>query len=214
MLVDGRGSRVGGFALADAALEAVPPARLLKPAQMIDVAGSKVSCLPRMHQPETYGVRVRSGPRRGLWWHIWPHTLTSGSQSSTTGRNSPIRKTSREADEITVTEALDDYFGKAELDDDSYVVIVTRGHAHDKAALGNALRTKAGYVGMIGSRRKINLIYQALLTEGFTPEDLERVHAPIGLPIGGETPQEIGMSIVAEMIQVRTRKDQIHRRDV
>ena len=62
------------------------------------------------------------------------------------------------------------------------------------------------------SRRKTNLIFQALLTEGFSREDLQRVHAPIGLTIGGETPQEIGVSIVGEMVDVRSKSDRIQRR--
>jgi xanthine dehydrogenase accessory factor len=59
---------------------------------------------------------------------------------------------------------------------------------------------------MIGSRRKRDAVYAALLEEGFTRRDLERVHCPIGLDIGGETPQEIAVSILAELIQVRAGK--------
>lgn len=85
----------------------------------------------------------------------------------------------------------------------AYLVIVTRGHIHDKTVLEQALRTSARYVGMIGSRRKRDLIYKALLQEGFSREDLDHVHAPIGLAIGAETPEEIAVSIVGELIQVR-----------
>lgn len=88
-------------------------------------------------------------------------------------------------------------------DEDSYVVIVTRGHLHDYTVLKQYLRSPARYIGMIGSRRKRDLIYRQLLEEGYTQEDLERVHAPIGLPIGAETPQEIAVSIVGELIKVR-----------
>ncbi|RLF58866.1 MAG: XdhC/CoxI family protein, partial [Thermoplasmata archaeon] len=73
----------------------------------------------------------------------------------------------------------------------------------DKEVLAQALRTNARYVGMIGSRRKRDIIYQRLLEEGFTLEDLARVHSPIGLSIGAETPAEIAVSIVAELIQER-----------
>ena len=90
-----------------------------------------------------------------------------------------------------------------EIHDLSYLVIVTRGHMHDKNVLAQALKTKAGYIGMIGSSRKRNIIYEKLLEEGFTQEDLSRVHSPIGLDIGAETPEEIAVSIVAEMIKVR-----------
>jgi len=89
------------------------------------------------------------------------------------------------------------------VDGASFLVIVTRGHMGDKAVLAQALRTRPRYIGMIGSRQKRELIYQALLTEGFTQADLDRVHSPIGIEIGAETPAEIAVSIVAELIQVR-----------
>ena len=85
----------------------------------------------------------------------------------------------------------------------SYLVIVTRGHMHDKNVLAQALKTKAAYIGMIGSTRKRDIIYKKLLEEGFTQKDLSRVHSPIGLDIGAETPEEIAISIVAELIKVR-----------
>jgi xanthine dehydrogenase accessory factor len=93
------------------------------------------------------------------------------------------------------------------VDEFSYIVIVTRGHIHDKTVLEQSLRTSAGYVGMIGSRRKRNMIYESLMKEGFTKEDISRVHAPIGLDIGAETPEEIAVSVVAELIQVRAGKE-------
>jgi xanthine dehydrogenase accessory factor len=96
--------------------------------------------------------------------------------------------------------------GKLPVDESSYLVIVTRGHSHDKTVLEQCLRSRAKYVGMIGSRRKKALIYESLLQEGFTQAELDRVHAPIGLNIGAETPEEIAVSIVAELIQVRAGK--------
>jgi xanthine dehydrogenase accessory factor len=98
---------------------------------------------------------------------------------------------------------FEDVMKRFEIHDLSYLVIVTRGHVHDKNVLAQALKTKAGYIGMIGSSRKRNIIYEKLLQEGFTKEDLSRVHSPIGLDIGAETPEEIAVSIVAEMIKVR-----------
>ena len=89
------------------------------------------------------------------------------------------------------------------VDEDSFIVIVTRGHLYDKEALAEALKTKAGYIGMIGSKRKRSAIYKALLEEGYTDGDIERIHSPIGLAIDAETPEEIAISIVAEMIQIR-----------
>lgn len=93
----------------------------------------------------------------------------------------------------------------AGLGPDDYVVIVTRGHLHDRQVLARALRTKAGYIGMIGSRRKRAAVYASLREEGLTDSDLARVHCPIGLAIDADTPEEIAMSIVAEMIQVRAK---------
>ena len=90
-----------------------------------------------------------------------------------------------------------------ELGPQAYVVIVTRGHLNDKEILAQALARPAAYLGMIGSRRKRGLIYQALLDEGFSQADLQRVHAPIGLDIGADTPAEIAVSIAAELIAVR-----------
>jgi xanthine dehydrogenase accessory factor len=89
------------------------------------------------------------------------------------------------------------------LDTSAYIVIVTRGHLHDKTVLSQALDTGAGYIGMIGSQRKRDTIYSQLQKEGVADADLARVHCPIGLDIGAQTPEEIAVSIVAEMISVR-----------
>jgi xanthine dehydrogenase accessory factor len=109
-------------------------------------------------------------------------------------------------DEIHVLESFERAMDGLVINDESYLVLVTRGHAHDRTVLAQALRTTAGYIGMIGSRRKREAIYAALLEAGFTPRDLERVHCPIGLDIGAETPEEIAVSILAELIQMRARK--------
>jgi len=83
------------------------------------------------------------------------------------------------------------------------IVIVTRGHAHDHDALVEALRSPAGYIGMIGSLPKRDAIYAKLLAAGFTQADCDRVKSPIGLAIEAETPEEIAVSIVAELIACR-----------
>ncbi len=106
-----------------------------------------------------------------------------------------------EADHVIVVKSFDGCMSELIVGSESYLVIVTRGHSHDKVVLRQALETPARYVGMIGSRRKIKLIFEDLLEEGVSEAQLERVHAPIGLPIGGETPEEIAVSIVAELIQ-------------
>jgi xanthine dehydrogenase accessory factor len=87
----------------------------------------------------------------------------------------------------------------------TYVVIVTRGHRHDGRALVAAVGLKARYVGLIGSKRKIITILEDLHRQGVPREQLERVHAPIGLDIGAATPAEIAVSIAAELISVRRR---------
>ena len=108
------------------------------------------------------------------------------------------------ADEIRVLPSFEGSLSGLEITQDSYLVIVTRGHLHDRLVLGQALKTEAGYIGMIGSRRKRDAIYEALAAEGFRREDMERVYSPIGLSIGAETPEEIAVSIVSELIKVRS----------
>ena len=97
-----------------------------------------------------------------------------------------------------------------ELTPGTYALIVTRGHAHDEEALFHLATTRAGYVGLIGSKRKIKLIFQDLLARGVPREALRRVHAPLGLDIGSQTVPEIAVSIVAELIAVRNRGATIH----
>lgn len=90
-----------------------------------------------------------------------------------------------------------------EVDETSYLIIVTRGHQHDKTVLTEALKTDAKYIGMIGSKRKRLIIYDKLLKEGFKQEQLDSVHSPIGMEIEAETPEEIAVAIVGELIKVR-----------
>jgi xanthine dehydrogenase accessory factor len=85
----------------------------------------------------------------------------------------------------------------------TYCLIMTRGHHHDEEALYHLARTPAGYVGMIGSKRKIKLIYEDLVARGIPPGALDRVHAPLGFAIGSQTVSEIAVSIVAELIACR-----------
>jgi len=106
-----------------------------------------------------------------------------------------------EAREIIVLDTFNDCFNG--LGPDDFVVIVTRGHLHDRDVLAQALKTEAGYIGMIGSSKKRQGVYASLLDEGFSENDLKRVYSPIGISIGGDTPEEIGLSIVAEMVKVR-----------
>jgi xanthine dehydrogenase accessory factor len=88
-------------------------------------------------------------------------------------------------------------------DESSFVVIVTRGHHLDEQALRAALESRAAYVGMIGSPGKIRNIFKTLQQKGVARQLLERVHAPIGLDLGAQTPDEIALSIAAEIVMVR-----------
>jgi xanthine dehydrogenase accessory factor len=92
---------------------------------------------------------------------------------------------------------------KRDITPSVYALIVTRGHAHDEEALYHLATTPAGYVGMIGSKRKIKLIYEDLVARGIPRDALDRVHAPLGLAIGSQTVPEIAVSIVAELIACR-----------
>jgi xanthine dehydrogenase accessory factor len=87
----------------------------------------------------------------------------------------------------------------------AYIFIVTRSHTLDTQVLRWALDTRARYIGMIGSKRKVTGIYHVLQKEGFAPEKFDRVQAPVGLDIGAQTPEEIAISVVAEMIATRRR---------
>ena len=83
-----------------------------------------------------------------------------------------------------------------------YYIIFTHGHVHDEAALEYALGKKSRYIGMIGSRKKVSLCYENLMGKGFSKEVLDHVHAPIGLKINAETPEEIALSILSEIVSV------------
>lgn len=111
-----------------------------------------------------------------------------------------------DVDGIFVCKDFDRVFEEYSVTPGSYIIIVTRGHRSDKEVLAQALRSEAGYIGMIGSRRKRESVYQTLLDEGFSQSNLEQVHCPIGLSIDAETPAEIGVSVVAQLIQHRANR--------
>ena len=91
----------------------------------------------------------------------------------------------------------------ATLGSDSYVVVITTDHVSDEAALRLALRSPARYIGMIGSRAKCGVILKHLKADGISNDSLQRVYAPIGLNLGGPSPEEIAVAILAEVIAVR-----------
>jgi xanthine dehydrogenase accessory factor len=111
-----------------------------------------------------------------------------------------------EAHRVRLLDSFERAFTDLAITSDSYVIIFTHGHLHDKIVLAQALATDAGYIGMIASRRKRNTIYDALRAEGVHQTQIDRVHSPIGLAIGAETPEEIAVSIVAEMILQRSQR--------
>jgi xanthine dehydrogenase accessory factor len=92
---------------------------------------------------------------------------------------------------------------------DTYFVIVTRGHRYDQDCLRKALTKPNAYIGMMGSKKRVALVKKQLEEEGFSREGLERVHTPIGLAIGAETPEEIAVSILAEIIQEKNVRKRI-----
>ena len=130
---------------------------------------------------------------------FFPCTVIDDSDEYANQERFPLAST------IMVTE-FGDAFDKITVTPRDYIVILTRGHVFDYVVLAQALKTQAYYVGMIGSRTKRDAIYQKLiLDDGFTVTDIHRVHSPIGLSIGGETPEEIALSIAAELVQERAK---------
>ncbi len=90
------------------------------------------------------------------------------------------------------------------IDEDTYIALVTRGHRHDALILREVIHSRAAYIGMIGSKRKLRTVMDGFIKEGVaTAEDFRRVHSPMGVPIGSSTVEEIAVSVVAEMIAVR-----------
>jgi xanthine dehydrogenase accessory factor len=107
-----------------------------------------------------------------------------------------------EADTV-LAEDFTKSFSRLKIDKSSYIVIVTHGHQHDELVLEWAVGTPAKYIGMIGSQTKVKTIYSHLLAKGISREQLDGVHSPIGLEIEAQAPEEIAVSILAEIIKVR-----------
>jgi len=102
-----------------------------------------------------------------------------------------------------VVEDYENAFSELNLDDNSYIVIYTPGHVSDEKCLQFAVGTAARYVGMIGSKKKVKEIKERLRRKGVPEQQLDGIHAPIGLEINAQTPEEIAISILAEIIKVR-----------
>jgi len=107
-----------------------------------------------------------------------------------------------DANEIIVL-PFGEAFNRIRITASSYIAIITRGHIHDRHVLREALKRNSAYIGMIGSKRKRDMIYRSLIKDGFSREKLDQVHSPIGLDIGAETPEEIAVSVIAELISKR-----------
>jgi len=111
-----------------------------------------------------------------------------------------------EADSL-FAEDYNSAFAKLNVDGGSYIIIYTTGHVFDEECLEFAVGTRAKYIGMIGSKKKVKDVKERLLQKGVPAEQLDRIYAPIGIKIGAETPEEIALSILAEIIKVkRTRR--------
>lgn len=109
------------------------------------------------------------------------------------------------ADEV-ICDSFEHGLEKIQGGTETYFVIVTRGHRYDTLCLEKVLQKSNAYIGMMGSHRRVALVKEQLAEQGVSPSLLERVHTPIGLSIGAETPEEIAVSIMAEMIQVKNSK--------
>lgn len=109
--------------------------------------------------------------------------------------------------EQTVVSDYGSAFEKLPIGTNSFVVIATRGHRYDASATASAMRTPASYVGLLGSKRKTILIFEELFSEGFTMEEVQSVRSPIGLNISARTPEEIALSIMAEIVGFRLGGD-------
>ncbi len=103
---------------------------------------------------------------------------------------------------------------ECQIDNRSYIVIITRGHNHDEIALKAVIDSKAKYIGMIGSKNKTKYIMDNLKSEGVSQEKLDKVYAPIGIDLGGETPKEIAFSIMSEILVVKNNGTLHHLKDI
>ena len=107
-----------------------------------------------------------------------------------------------QADECLVA-GMEGVFAQLPIDDQSYIVAATRGHQHDEIVVEAAIKTPARYIGMLGSERKKLILWRRIAERGGDPQRLDAVFAPIGANIGADTPAEIAVSVVAELIEQR-----------
>lgn len=110
-----------------------------------------------------------------------------------------------EADKI-IAEEIEDAMTHLNISPSAYIIVLTRGHLKDKEVLGSVIRSGAAYIGMIGSKKKNATVFRQLEEQGISAQELKKVYAPIGMDIGAQTPEEIAVSIIAQIIQVRRGK--------
>ena len=107
-----------------------------------------------------------------------------------------------QAEQILVGD-MAECLARLDIDPSTFIVLVTRAHAFDERALQTLVGCPAPYIGMIGSRRRVLIVYRNLVELGISPESLGNIYAPIGLDIGSRTPEEIGLAVVAEIVNVK-----------
>lgn len=118
-------------------------------------------------------------------------------------RQELVQKSIAKGADEAVCKGFEDALREIRGDDDTYYVIVTRGHRYDMDCLRILAQKRCAYIGMIGSRKKVRLVMETLVKEGVAKEFLDSVYAPIGLRIGAETPEEIAVAIMAQIIEVK-----------
>lgn len=170
---------------------------------VIEVADARYLLEPYQPLDPVYIAGAGRIPR-----HVAPLAVQAGFRVAVLDVDAAFANRQRfpEADEVAVLPSFDDGFADRPVDGNASVVVATRGHAHDRTALAQALRAGAGYVGLMACRADGRAALDALAREGFSREALDRVHTPIGLPIGGKAPGEVALSIVAELVAARSAR--------
>lgn len=117
------------------------------------------------------------------------------------------------ADELKIGD-IEELLHEYDINDNCYVVIITRGHKYDEIALRAVIESDAKYIGMIGSKNKTKYVMDNLIESGIHDDVINKVYAPIGIKLGGETPEEIAFSIMSEILLVKNQGKLIHMKDI
>jgi len=105
--------------------------------------------------------------------------------------------------DVVIAEPFQSAFDNIEITEDTHAVMVTRGHRYDEYCLRRLLKSPASYLGLLGSRRRVRAVYRSLLDDGYTMDELSRIYGPVGIDIGSQTPAEIALSIMAELVAIK-----------